>query len=77
VTSVVSGLLGRHHGDVVDQDGELVVVEVLDQLVVEVLELLQAVIIVEELVYRAVFVVEQVLNRCATLAAVVGPEVAA
>ena len=75
--SVVAVVLVRHHGDVVDQDLELVVVEVLDQLVVVVFEFLQAVIVVEELVDRAVLVVQQVLDRCRARASVVVPEVAA
>lgn len=76
-TSVVAIVLVRHHGDVVDEDLELVVVEVFDELVIVVFELLQAVIVVEQFVDRAVLVVQQVLDRRGAGAPVVGPEVAA
>ena len=62
VSSIVAVFLGWHDGDIINQDLKLIVVEILNKLVIEVLELLQAVIIIEELVDRAVFAVKQVFN---------------
>ena len=39
-----------HHGDVVNKHFELIMIEVFDQLVVVVLELLQAVVVIQKLV---------------------------
>jgi len=52
------------------------VIKILDQLVIVVFELLQAVIVIKKFVNCAVLVVEQVFNRWAALAPIVGPEVA-
>jgi len=76
-TSIMAIVLVRHNGDVVDQHFELIVVEVLDEFIVVVFELLQAVVIVEKLVNCAFFVVQEILNRRTACASVVGPEVAA
>jgi len=58
VTSVVTILWGWHNGNVVDQSFELVMVVILDEFVVVVFELLQAIVIVEKLINAAVFAVE-------------------
>ena len=58
MASVVSIFFAWHDGDVVDEDLQFVVVEILDEFVVEVLELLKAVIVIKELVDGAIFVVE-------------------
>mmetsp|Transcript_32815 Transcript_32815/g.50106 ORF Transcript_32815/g.50106 Transcript_32815/m.50106 type:complete len:426 (+) Transcript_32815:1600-2877(+) len=76
VTAVVLVVLG-HNGDVVNQRLQLLVIEVLDQFVVVGLELLQAVVVIEELLNGTVLTVEEVFNRRAALAAVVRPEVVA
>jgi hypothetical protein len=47
-----------HHGDVVDKNFELVVIEILDKFVIVVFELLKAVVIVKELVNGAVLVAQ-------------------
>ena len=52
-------------------------IEVFDQLIVVVLELLQAVVVIQKLVNWAVFAAQKILNGCTALTSVVSPEVAA
>jgi len=49
-------------------------IEILDQFIIEILKLLQAIVVLQELFNRAVFLVQDVLNRSATLVAVAAPE---
>lgn len=52
-------------------------IEVFDQLVVVVLELLQAVVVIQKLVNWAVLAAQEILDGCTALTSVVSPEVAA
>jgi len=75
VASIVAVLLGGHDGDVVDERLQIVMIEILDQLLVEVFQLLQAVVVVKQLFDRAVLGIEQVLDGGAALASIAGPEI--